>query len=48
MDKNINDKKFGDVFIQSCLENDLKKVEAFITIGVNVNGKSSDGMWSGS
>ena len=35
------------LFINACLQKDLKKVEACLLLGVNPNTVSEDGKWSG-
>ena len=47
MTQNTSDKKLSYLFITSCEENNLKKVGACITLGVDVNTVSEDGKWSG-
>ena len=47
MTQNTSDKKLSYLFITSCEENNIKKVEACITLGVDVNTVSEDGTWSG-
>ena len=47
MTQNTSDKKLSYLFITSCEENNIKKVEACITLGVDVNTVSEDGTWHG-
>ena len=34
-----------DLFIEACKKNDLEKVKACITLGVDINLVTSDGEW---